>query len=598
MPVLKKDARRRKNAIALAIFVTVSVIFCSPILRNIHYWGQHDWDQFSFWNGVARNTILKCHQLPLWNPYASGGNIFLAHPHSMFLSPFFLFVLALGVVPGLKIEIIAYMVVGMLGMYQLSRYYRLNRISSYAPPAIFMLSSVYCLHLDEGHASWLPLALIPWAFLCYLKSEDKRHFAAGSAISLVLMSFAGSVDILSITLVLLLVHSFWETVQQRKLTPVVRIASVLLLAFLIAAIKLVPVIEFAVRNPRIIHVSDGVSMPMLARILVMARHPLAPDTLRKLGQKHAWHEYGAYIGMLPLVLFLAGCILECRRKWPTVITALMMVLILMGDKSPVNLWRVLHSLPFYRGLSVPSRYVSAFLLFVSIFAGFGLSFIEGALVSKKWGRLVPIFVILVIAGNLTAANRPVFNMTFRTTPLEMKQEPVFRQRFRKINFYDDRVTTSSMYPILLSNSGILEAYEIMNVKKGDVHIEGEPEYRGEAYLLGDEGSCSVTYFSPNKVIVDVRTEENDIIILNQNYYDGWRVKGVGKAGPHSGLVSTRIGPGSHRVVFYYLPASFLIGLFITGVTIIVMLSYSLSRQTRSITHRLLRIQPWGKSDRT
>lgn len=582
--------RSRDDLTAIVIFIVIAALFCLPLFANFAYWGQYDWDQFSFWNGAARKTILKYHQFPLWSPYASGGNVSLAHPHSLFLSPFFVLVLALGVVWGLKIEIIVHMVVGMFGMYRLSRHYRLNRFSSYVPPFVFMLSSIYPLHLSEGHVSWLPLALMPWAFLYYLKSEEKRYFAVGSAICLVLMSFAGSVDVLSISLVLLVAHAFWDTIHQRKLGPVMRLVCILVLSFLIGAVKLLPMAEFAMRNARVVPVSGGVGVPMLARMLFLVRQPLSPDALRELGQVEVerWHEYGAYVGILPLGLFVLGCGVQFRRQLPTLITALIIVLILMGDRSPVDLWKVLHSLPFYRALQVPSRYASALVLLISIFAGIGLSFLEGSLGRRKGDKLITLFVLLAILGDLAVTNGVIFKTTFRTAPLAVEENPVFRQRFRKTNLHGEDVSKSSMYPIFLENSGIIEGYEVVNVKKGSVYIEGEPQYRGEAYLLG-EGICSITYFSPNKIMVEAQAEADDILVLNQNYHNGWRVKGSGKAGSHSGLISTRITAGSHRVIFYYLPGTFLIGLLVSGVTIVVMLSCSLQQRLREITHRMLRI---------
>ncbi len=84
------------NWVALLIFVVVAFVYLHPIFPNFDYWGIHDWDEAFSYSGVARKTILKYHQIPLWKPYHLGGNALLATwgaSSPSILSPFFLFVL-------------------------------------------------------------------------------------------------------------------------------------------------------------------------------------------------------------------------------------------------------------------------------------------------------------------------------------------------------------------------------------------------------------------------------------------------------------------------------------------------------------------------
>ena len=83
------------SLIPIALFSIVAVFYALPILTNISYWGQMDWDQFTYWNAIPRDTILRYHQVPLWNPYSGGGNVMLALPHSSFLSPLFVLICCL-----------------------------------------------------------------------------------------------------------------------------------------------------------------------------------------------------------------------------------------------------------------------------------------------------------------------------------------------------------------------------------------------------------------------------------------------------------------------------------------------------------------------
>jgi len=107
---------KKQNLISIFVFIAVAFFYTLPLLKNFSYWGQMDWDQFTFWNAVPRETLLRYHQFPLWNIYANGGNVLLAHPQSPFLSPLYIFVLIFGPVIGLKIEIIVHLIIGLFGI--------------------------------------------------------------------------------------------------------------------------------------------------------------------------------------------------------------------------------------------------------------------------------------------------------------------------------------------------------------------------------------------------------------------------------------------------------------------------------------------------
>ena len=56
------------------------------------------------------------------------------------------------------------------------------------------------------------------------------------------------------------------------------------------------------------------------------------------------------------------------------------------------------------------------------------------------------------------------------------------------------------------------------------------------------------------------------MIINQNYHQGWKAKvrgGTIAATNTRGLISVFLPSGQYQLTLYYLPESFLIGLFIT-----------------------------------
>ena len=93
----------------------------------------------------------------------------LAHPHNRLLSPATMYSIIFGTIRGLKIEILIHFFIGLLGMWFLARYLGLRGIYSLFPGILYMLNSIYPLHISAGHHEWLSMAYLPMAFLCYLK---------------------------------------------------------------------------------------------------------------------------------------------------------------------------------------------------------------------------------------------------------------------------------------------------------------------------------------------------------------------------------------------------------------------------------------------
>ena len=183
----------KSQLIALAVFAILAILFCFPILKGITNWGILDWDQHTFYHAVPRETILRYHQFPLWNPYYCGGNVMLANMQARFLSPTFILLLLFGTLPGLKIEIIFQIMIGMWGMYLLCRHLGLGKYASYFPAIVFMCNGRFVLHLTEGQTWFMPIAYLPFVVLFYLKSIKQIKYGLLSGAFLGLMILEGGV---------------------------------------------------------------------------------------------------------------------------------------------------------------------------------------------------------------------------------------------------------------------------------------------------------------------------------------------------------------------------------------------------------------------
>lgn len=563
-------------------FLAAAIIYISPLFKSITNWGQMDWDQFTFWNAVPRKTILTYHQFPLWNPYANGGNVLLAHPHSSFLSPFYLLVLFFGPIIGIKLQILLFVIIGLSGMFSLLKHLSIKEIPAYIASSVFMLSSIYSLHLTEGHVEWLGMALVPWLFLNYLKGTEKRKYLYIGILLLALMMLGGSVDVTAIAVLFLTIYALIRFLIERRISWVKNINVIFLGAFLVSSIKLIPMIDFLSDYPRKIDSSENIS-PLLLPSVLLDRNQGYLYSLTKwnypdkgtrikndLAIDYGWHEYGAYVGIVPLLLFGAGIFLNLKRQLPLFLTGAIFLMLSLGRGSPIDLWKIFHTFPIYNSLHVPSRFIVIFIFAFSVFVGLGLSRIQEMLCrqQKRWSVLI-LALGLFILYDLCSVSGHILKQAFTVKPANIEENVEFKQRYTTVNFYPE-ISRSSLYPAFLSNSGIIDAYEVINVAKGNVLAADNQEYRGEAYLVNQRGSCKITSFSPNKISVSVNVNAPDILAINQNYYKGWRVKGAKDNNLKSfiGLISTQVDSSVREVVFYYLPSSFIIGSIISGVSLL------------------------------
>ncbi|HAH19304.1 MAG: hypothetical protein A2Y00_07050 [Omnitrophica WOR_2 bacterium GWF2_43_52] len=589
-----KSGLLEKKSMALSIFSIAAIIFCSPIFHNFSYLGQMDWDQFTFWNAVPRKTVLTYHQFPLWNPYGNGGNVLLAHPHSSFLSPFYLFVLFFGPVTGIKLEIIVLLIIGMLGMFLLSNHMGGKGISSYAPSFVFMLSSIYPLHLTEGHVEWLGMAFVPWLFLSYLKSIDNKNYVYVALLLFAVMVLGGGVYISVIMAAFLTLYSFVMIVREKRIVWLRNIAIIFAGVFLLSSIKLFPMLEFLTHSPRTIESTENIS-PLLLPTILLDRNQgglyaqtkwSAPDKKAFVGNNvvidYGWHEYGAYIGIIPLLLFAGGIFFSFKKQWPFLLIGIIFLILSLGRGFPIDLWRILHFLPIYDSLHVPSRLILIFIFVLSIFSGLCLSKIEENMKKMNTGRAGVFLIVLFIFLDLYLVNGFILKQAFVIAPIRVEYNAEFKQRYDSVNFYP-AISRSAMYPIFLSNSGILDAYEVINVKKGNVLAVKDPGYRGEVYLADGKGSATITSFSPNRIVVNVNAHDVDTLVLNQNYYKGWRLKGCHdpRVRSFNGLIAAHVDSSDKKAIFFYMPKSFIIGCLVTGASIITIFLFLLKSKLAS-----------------
>jgi len=589
-------SRRRNKLTLLLFFSVISFIFLLPIFQNFNNWGIHDWDYDFVMHAVPRETILKYHQIPLWNPWHSGGTVLLANPQSKFLSPFYIFVLLFGVVHGIKIEIWVNFVIGLFGTYFLARYYKLNKLSAIFSAVVFMLSSLYSLSITVGMTTFMMMVFIPWLFLYYLKSFSNLKYTLTSSLFFLLMLFRGGVHLLAVSLFFIAFHSLLLILLKKQ--PFIKtlkvLFSILLLLFSLGAVKLIPALEFLSQFPRPAIEWSGFSLESIRHGLFSRDQSLV--SIKKFaeggnlffGANYGMAENGMYIGLIPFLLFIIGAVFYGKKQLILLFDLVTLLWICFGNRILISLWEIIHLFPIYSSYRTPQRFRFAFLLCLAIFGGFGFQKINQSLKKKKIVNLLFFFILALVIFDLTLVSRPVLMSGFTIPPLKLTRAGEFRQIKRLPSFgksgWNDKSDMifrawSALYPAFLSNSGTIEPYEPIPLPNNPTPIQSK-DYKGEVYLEGTEGKAYFSKWSPNKLTIRLNVQNKGYLIINQNYYSGWKAKGKKEMKVESinGLLGVKITPGIKEVTFYYLPKSFLIGLSITSITVLIIAFFGLRKR--------------------
>jgi len=556
-----------KRVVIALLIIVASTAYLLPILDSIGNLGRGDWDHFQTMSYIPLLTVFKYGQLPLWNPYLCGGTPLLAYYQASFLDPLIVIDAIFGVAVGLKIKLLFYMIIGILGCYLLGSYLGMNTYSRYLFGMVFMFSGFFAHRVMwEGHLNMMAIIYLPYILLFLLKSFDEPKYIVLCSIFSSLFLIFGNHFILGLLILLLLLLPFLYSssriigfIYRREQTlsfafrPILVMLSVLVLVGLLTAFHSLPLLEYYLWHPnlRMLSLDDsGFDSETLYGALV------DPNIA------YSWHEINGFVGVLAFFFAIYGIFISSGKKQllPLVIILLIFVFVSMGGHSPLDIWGFLQNFFPFSSLHIPQRTISFIVFFMSLFCGLGASTVE-----SRDSRLVKL-ALIVIVSMLFIGNALYLHNAFVVNPGQDQVQP---KSFTQIVYGIPWGRSSDMLTYARQEVGVLNCYApgALDPRASD---SKSPDYLGETYLLNNQGSASIIKFTPNLVEVQVNATGEDTLVLNQNYEQNWKVDG-GTVIESQGLLSTMVSPGVKKIVFYYLPRSFIVGALITSIAVIYCL---------------------------
>ncbi len=583
----------------------LTLAFLWPIVQAWGNWGIEDWDYWAAHHEAARRTLVDYHQLPLWNPWCCGGTDLAAHPGSRVFAITSPLVFLLGAVGGLKLEMLLHAAAGMLGLYAAGRQIGLDRFSAWLAPLAYFLGPLYALPVTAGMAWFTSVAFLPWALLFFLRSEagELRHLVASSA-CLVFMYLGGGAYPLAIAL---LFFGFLALLDLRELGLVRtgrRIGTLVALTVLLGAIKLLPSIDFMRDFPRQAEQPTGFSMQSLS-VGLFSRDQRLEVAATQFDGVHSgellrgisadYDDVGMYVGPLVAALFALGLACQGRKTWKLLLAFLFFLLLSLGDRLPLGPYQILQQLPVFESMRFAERYRLVWLLCALLVAGSGLQLVRRALGSRfpgrPYGDVVVAATLLAVLIDLFVVTRPIYQAAFPIAPMTFRASPEFRQIAGLPNYDADGFVPkpygqarvygawSAHYPAFLMNLGFARCYESALVPRAAVPMRAKG-YRGEVHLTGTAGEVATEFWSPNKLRFRVRAASSGRLIVNQNYYRGWRASDGRPITSAAGLLAIAVGPQDREIEISYARDSFVVGALVSAAAWSVILFAVGSRLVR------------------
>jgi hypothetical protein len=268
-------------------------------------------------------------------------------------------------------------------------------------------------------------------------------------------------------------------------------------------------------------------------------------------------EYGAYLSPAFAVLALIGIFGAPRRSLPWLAGAVLFFLLAQGDGGRPSALFMLRYLPLAGQIDLPARFIIGFSFCTGVLAALGADTLSGV----NWRWATGIAAALLAAGLVDSWMVGPANLRYmfhnRIEPLPKAAE--FRQWFVANPGNQTEIALANMGSANCQGYGYNSIPTTVTARNSPADIS----YRGEYYLLGS-GRVFQTRWTPNELSYDVYVSAPTVLVINQNYYPGWRIEASKASFVTEGtLLALRLPQGRQQVTLVYQPRFLLVAFALT-----------------------------------
>jgi hypothetical protein len=517
---------------------------------------------------VARISVSRYHELPLWNPFECGGVPLWDNPQGVAGAPLMWLTFVFGTTRTIEIWYVVHSAIGVVCMWALARLeLRMSTPASLVAAASWAFAGVHTNHFVGGHVIWVCHLYFPLALLLWRRAESDLWAAVGTGLIAAVTIYEGGTYPLPYLAVLLGVETLLRVWPPRRLLRILEASVVVLLvAFFVGAARFLPVLDQLLHHHRDLGPdTDAMKWATLKDIFLAREHARAVD-----GQNYVWPEFGDYLGPIVLSFGAIGLLLvRGGERWLLVLYAFSFAL-MCGRFAEHAPWSFLNTYVYpFKQMRVPSRFVVVTTLFISVFAGFAVDRIPRLFRRLRSGR----------GDALPAA---VFALAMVGVGDEMS---VGIMRLTDIRAWS--VAAFSGAPQLLDAPSRPKLYyggawtapflDAPHLNTPDLGCWEEWAFERDAPLwLGDlpqarpftnNITIALVDRTPNTFTVDLNANGAGRIVLNSTYDRGWR-SDQGEVVEQGKMLAVDVPAGKYTLHVHYWPHGLTVGFILSGVSIV------------------------------
>ena len=513
---------KKTNLLFITIAILITLSGWIPFIIHINDIGIQDQGFFLQQYEGIRKTIIEYGQFPYWHPWHTGGTPLFARPDIGLFSIESLFAILFGTVKGLNIAILAYLIIGVSGMFMLIKDYTSNWIIMIWGSVLFGLQSTATLHIGTaGHIAMLPYVWFPWIVFLgkRIPNSLKSSIILGIILSLIINSSIYYISIFNfILLAFVLIYEFLKNIRNRFYYYNIVVMSLLFLTLSIYKIMLS--LEVILQFPR--EISTHISIPLYTflKALIIPFHNIYTITVAPYWR---WHEVGCYIGLLALLMFIFSMIKKIRW-WH--ICAIITVSLAINSTSKYLPGYWIRELPGFKTMWVITRWRFLSVFFIILGSVQGCKIILEKSNMQKYKNylylLIALSTILILSNQYHIWNQNKWISKEETIKLlRLKSDSIINS--------SAKVPMHCYYATTFNGIGLLNSYENMlgysgyteNYDTRRIPIEDRKNYKGEVYALD---RTPIKYqWTPNKILIN--TSNKTKVVINQNPGNQWFLNG-------------------------------------------------------------------------
>jgi hypothetical protein len=545
--------------VALALFALLLSTFAwSPMLSGYPKTQGGDGGFFHQMLEAARISVVRYHELPLWNAFQCGGVPLWDNPQGIAGAPLAWLTLWTGTTRALELWYVIHSAVGFLSMWIFARHeLALSRGASMVASASWAFCGVHNQHLNGGHTVWGPFLYFPLAVFLWRRAEHDVKIAIALGLLVAWTIHEGGVYALTYMLVLLGAETLTRAWPPRRVAHIARAGAIVVaVALSMGATRFLPVVDQLTHHTRDIQPDvDALQWETFTNMFLARTHERGAP-----GQQYVWPEFGDYLGPFLVALAVIGILVAERTTAWMLALLLFSFALMLGHLGRFAPWSILnaHAYPF-KQMRVPSRFVVLVTMFLSAYMGIAidrLSAIARAFAPKRWGEAVRAAVLgigLIGVGDMIGVGVQWDSVCFPNPP-EQVVSPSTR-------LYLGGAGLASFIDEPRQNRGRLDCWEEWNFTAGAPLWDGDVP---QARVRDDAAVIEVANRTQNTFTIEVDAKRPARVFVNSGYDRGWRTD-VGETKEVNRQLVVEVPAGHHRVHLKYWPHGLTLGFVLLAI---------------------------------